>query len=431
MLKQRFLQRPTLRITKGKGIDVVLSAQSGEIAYQNFSSLAPYGIYLDISKEDIMGNAPLDMKSFNHNLSYITVDIDRMLIEKKEKIAELLQDVVDYLATDVLDSLPASIFSIDHIFEAFNQIKDNKLPGNVVIEFSNKPVAVVDRNEGSVQAEGTYLITGGTRGLGLEISKWLVEKGAKNLALLSRSGLKSTSAKLEIEQLRKKGIKVCVYAADISKFDEVERVFNKIEKELPKLVGIFHGAMVLDDGYLLDMNEERFMKVLKPKVDGAMNLHHLSKDFIGFVIKEKPTQIGFFDLNWGTISKSFGKSGVALFSEIDKMDTQKEESFTEKQIINRDKLSGLNPSAQHEFIVTLLQQQLGKILKIPITNINPDKGINLLGVDSILTIEFMGMIKESLAVEMAPIEFLTGPSVRQLSTKIIENSFQVLSEELI
>ncbi len=502
-------------VTDGKGVDIVLSAQSGEIAYQNFSSLAPYGMYLDIGKQNVIGDAAIDMKCFNHNLSYISIDIDRMLIEKKEKVAVLLQDIADYLASGTLPSLPATMFSVDQLFEAFNLVKDNKPLGNVVVEFSNQPVRMVNSNEGSVQVEGTYLITGGTRGLGLEISKWLVEKGAKNLALLSRSGLKNEDAKLEVEQMRKKGVNVCVYAADVSKFDDLERVFNKIEKDLPKLVGVFHGAMVLDDGYLLDMNEERFMKVLKPKVDGAMNLHHLSKDLslsdfvvfssisslignigqanyvvanafldsfahwrrgmnlpvttvnlgvlkesgvvsrneniekvlegsgingftnkqvmqcIDFLIKEKPTQIGFFDLNWGVISKSFGKSGVALFSEVDKMDSQEEEALTEIQISNRDTLLSLDPNAQHDFIVTRLQQQLGKILKIPTTNINPDKGINLLGVDSILTIEFMGMIKESLAVELPPIEFLTGPSVRQLSTKIIENSFQVLSEELV
>lgn len=503
------------KVTCGKGVDVVLSSRSGEIAYQNFASLAPYGIYLDISKKDIMSNAAMDMKFFNHNLSYISIDIDRMLIEKKEKVAALLKDLAGYIESEVLTSLPSYIFDIDNLFEAFSQIKENRPPGNVVINFSNKPVEVITRYKGSVQEEGTYLITGGTRGLGLQIAKWLVEKGAGNLALLSRSGLKNTDTMLEVEKMRKKGVKVQVYAADISNFDEVADVFDKIKEELPELIGIFHGAMVLDDGYLLDMNEERFMKVLRPKVDGAMNLHLLSKDLplkdfivfssisslignigqanyvaanafldafahwrkgmnlpvttvnlgvlkesgvvsrneniekilagsgifgftneqvmqgIDFIIKEKPTQIGFFDLNWGVISKSFGKSGVTLFSEVDRMNANEEEALTETQSNNRETLLSLDTNAQHEFVVTLLQKQLGKILKIPAANISPEKGINLLGVDSILTIEFMGMIKESLAVEIAPIEFLTGPSVRQLSSKIIENSFQTMSEELV
>lgn len=503
------------QVTNGKGVDVVLSSQSGEMAYQNFSSLAPYGIYLDISKKNIIGNASMDMTFFNHNLSYIIVDMDKILIEKKEKVASLLQDLANYIESGSLASLPTYLFSVDNVFEAFNQIKDNKPPGNVVIDFSNQPVEVINKHEGKVKADGTYLITGGTRGLGLEIAKWLVEKGAKNIALLSRSGLKEVNAMMEVEKMKKKGVNVAAYSADISKIHDLQKVFNKMKKDLPKLIGIFHGAMVLDDGFLLDMNEDRFLKVLKPKVDGAMNLHHLSKNLnldnfilfssisslignigqanyvaanafldsfthwrksmnlpattinlgvlkeagvvsrneniekilersgingftntqvmqgIDFIIKEKPTQIGFFDLNWNVISKSFGKSGIALFSEVDKMDTHEEEFLSETQAENRDKLASLDTNSQHEFIVTLLKEQLGRILKIPKANINPNKGINLLGVDSILTIELMGMIKDSFAIEIAPIEFLTGPSVRQLSTKIIENSFQTRSEELV
>lgn len=502
-------------VTHGQGVDVVLSSQSGELAYQNFSSLAPYGIYLDISKKDILGNASMDMTFFNHNLSYITVDIDRMLIEKKEKIADLLQDLGNYLETGQLASLPTYIFSVDHLFEAFNLIKDNKQLGNVVIDFSNQPVTVTARQEGKVRADGTYLITGGTGGLGLEIGKWLAEKGAVNIALLSRSGLKNANTMLEVEKMKKKGVNVHVYSADISKLHELEQVFNKIKEDLPTLIGIFHGAMVLDDGFLLDMNEDRFMNVLKPKVDGAMNLHLLSKELeldhfvlfssisslignigqanyvaanafldsfahwrknmqlpattvnlgvlkeagvvsrdeslekllegsgingftnkevmhgIDFVIKEKPTQIGFFDLNWRVASKSFGKSGLALFSNVDKLNSHEEVSLSETQLSNRESLLSLDPDAQHEFIVLLLKKQLGKILKIPAASINTDKGINLLGVDSILTIEFMGMIKESLAVELAPIELLTGPSLKQLSTKIIESSFHIMNEELV
>jgi len=502
-------------VTNGKGVNVVLSSQSGEIAFQNFSCLAPCGIYVDISKKDIISNTSIDMKFFNHNLSYIAVDIDKMLIEKKEKIANLMKDLLNYLETGVLSSLPVTVFSVNNIYEAFNQIKYNKPLGNVVIDFSNQPVQVINTNESSIKANETYLITGGTRGLGLVISKWLVEKGAKNLALLSRSGLKTENAIVEVEKMKKKGVNVKVYTADIAMLDEVQQVFNSIKEDLPTLTGIFHGAMVLDDGYLLDMDEDRFRKVLQPKVDGAMHLHHLSQGMnldnfvvfssisslignigqanyvaanafldafahwrksmnlavttvnlgvlkesgvvsrneniekilegtgihgftdkqvmqgIDFIIKEKPTQLGFFDLNWSVISKSFGKSGIALFSEIDKLHTDEELTLTEIQATNREKIVNLDPTAQHEFIQTLLKEQLGKILRIPIASIKSDKGINLLGVDSILTIEFMRMIKESLAVEIAPIEFLTGPSVRQLSSKIIENSFQIVSEELV
>ncbi|MBL0287785.1 MAG: KR domain-containing protein [Bacteroidetes bacterium] len=36
--------------------------------------------------------------------------------------------------------------------------------------------------------DGAYLITGGTSGLGLLYAKWMVQSGARKIALVSRSG---------------------------------------------------------------------------------------------------------------------------------------------------------------------------------------------------------------------------------------------------
>src|SRR5690606_21845000 len=94
----------------------------------------------------------------------------------------------------------------------------------------------------------------------------------------SRSGDKDPQVRTQIDNLRKKGVNILVFAADVADFESMTNVFSEIEKQLPPLTGIFHCAMVLDDGFLLDMNEDRFTKSLKPKVEGAMNLHLLSKD---------------------------------------------------------------------------------------------------------------------------------------------------------
>lgn len=495
-------------ITNGKGVDVLLSPLPGEALYHHFSCLAPYGVYVDLHKKDSNENAPLDIAFHNYNFSYIAVDMDRMIVEKQEMISDLLGDVANYLEAGYLPPLPANIFPGDQISAAIDLFSENKI-GKVVIDFSDQTVEIEDTRNNPIRPDGTYLITGGTKGLGLEVSKWLVEKGAKNLALISRSGLADNSAKAAIETMRNNGINVQVYSSDVSALHELQAVFNQIKEELPALIGVFHGAMVLDDGYLMDMTEERFRHVLKPKVDGAMHLHHLSRELqldcfvlfssisslignigqanyvaanafldsfalwrnnmglaatvinlgslaesgvvarsenlvkilegsginsitnkqvlqgLDLILKERPVQIGFFDLNWGLFFKNGGKTGQALFSELNKADTDTvKEQLSTKQISNRNKLLSLESNFQHEFVTGLLQEQLGKILKISTEHISLDKGINLMGVDSILTVEFMGTIRNSFAVEIPPIEFLTGPSLKQLSARIIENFSQ-------
>ena len=49
----------------------------------------------------------------------------------------------------------------------------------------------------AVSSDGTYVITGGTGGLGLVTARWLVERGARYVALLSRSGVVGADISLD------------------------------------------------------------------------------------------------------------------------------------------------------------------------------------------------------------------------------------------
>nr|AQW44888.1 polyketide synthase [Corallococcus coralloides] len=124
----------------------------------------------------------------------------------------------------------------------------------------------------SVTADGTYLITGGLGGLGLEVAKWLVGKGARNLALSGR-GAPSEEAGRALEALRATGANVRVYRADVSREEDVARLLAGIDAELPPLRGVLHAAGVIADGVLMQLDEARLRAVMAPKVQGTWNLH--------------------------------------------------------------------------------------------------------------------------------------------------------------
>lgn len=491
-------------VTNKKGVDVILSALPGEMLYQSLSILAPYGTYLEIGKKDIIENAPLPMKFFNRNLAYISIDMDRMLQERKDKIEEILNTVCNYIKSKKLVSLPVKVFTPKQIGEAFQLVDESKHIGKVIIDFKDQLVEVQAQDEKVVKNDKTYVITGGTQGLGLEIAKWLVANGAKNLALVSRSGLRNDKVKEDVNKMKEEGADVQVYSVDISVKTQVENLFNSIAATQKPIAGIFHCAMVLDDGFLMDMNQDRFRKVLQPKVDGAMFLHEYSRSLpldyfilfssisslignmgqanyvaanafldtfahfrknqglpattinlgvlaesgvvarsenleqilesagiqsftnkqvllgLGKILQKQQSQIGFFDLNWKTVANNFGGSGIILFQELIKINANSNEKLSEKQITHLEAIKVLQANEQHEYMVNLLIDQLVKILKMTKDQIRPDKGINFLGIDSILSVELIRRINENLAVEIAPMEFLAGPSINQLSTIILD-----------
>ena len=124
----------------------------------------------------------------------------------------------------------------------------------------------------SLRVDGTYLITGGLGGLGLETAKWMAQRGAKHLVLMGRSEPKP-SARIIVDQMRQDGIEVSVSQADVSNQADLEQVFGMIKQNMPELRGVVHAAGVLDDGSIPNLTKERMKNVLAPKVDGTWNLH--------------------------------------------------------------------------------------------------------------------------------------------------------------
>ena len=71
------------RDTQNQGIDVVLNAMSGEAVAQSLELLAPFGRFVEIGKKNIADNWGLPMRPFQNNLSFVSVDIDRMLLSNR------------------------------------------------------------------------------------------------------------------------------------------------------------------------------------------------------------------------------------------------------------------------------------------------------------------------------------------------------------
>ena len=127
------------------------------------------------------------------------------------------------------------------------------------------------------RADGTYLITGGLGGIGLQLASRLVERGARNLALLGRRP-PSESAQTALQQLQQQGCRVQTFQADVAQHADLKRALAEIGLAMPKLAGVIHAAGVIDRAILLQQTWERFLRIFGTKVFGSWNLHELTRD---------------------------------------------------------------------------------------------------------------------------------------------------------
>ncbi|WP_413160471.1 SDR family NAD(P)-dependent oxidoreductase [Capilliphycus salinus ALCB114379] len=248
--------------TQGQGVDIVLNSLSGEFIDKSFSVLKDNGRFIEIGKAGLNTNQVDEIKP---NASYFQIDLVEQCRREPDLIQSMLHHLIQQFKDGKLCPLPRQVFSIQKSKEAFRQMQQAKHIGKIVISNS------------SIRGDGTYLITGGLGGLGLLLADWLVNKGAKHLVLVSRRSVNS-EIKPKITQLEKAGATVITAKADVSNPNQLADIFQKIEQTMPPLRGVFHAAGLLDDGVLMQLNRERFERVMAPKIQGAWNLHQFTQN---------------------------------------------------------------------------------------------------------------------------------------------------------
>lgn len=134
-------------------------------------------------------------------------------------------------------------------------------------------------------ATGTYLVTG-FRGLGFVFIEWMIRQGARNFALISRSGKAPKDVLEKIAVLEAQGCRFKILCADAGVYSELKTALEEIELSMPELKGVIHAAGLIEARTLTDLNQIEFLRILNPKVKGAWNLHLLTqyKDLDCFIM---------------------------------------------------------------------------------------------------------------------------------------------------
>ena len=286
--------------TEGRGVDVVLNFSPGELMTKSLACLAPFGRFIEIGKMSFEQDAPLNLRPFNENLLYASVDADRLMASRPDYIAGIITELLDLMTEKRLGSVPVTLFGASRIEDAFRLMARAKHIGKVCVAIRDPELQLRVNPPRRIRPDATYLVTGGLGGFGLETAKWLVDEGARHLALVSRRGAAAPGARDAIRYLEARGATVHAFAADVGHRADIAAVLDDVAATMPPLRGIIHSATVLDDRSLADQDRASMDRVLGPKAQGAWNLHSLTTDLDFFVL-------------YSSISSLFGTRGQANY----------------------------------------------------------------------------------------------------------------------
>lgn len=94
----------------------------------------------------------------------------------------------------------------------------------------------------TLDADASYLLTGGLGGLGKSVALWMVQHGARSLVFLSRSAGASEDDEAFFAELRSLG---CSISAVAGKAQDMVDIENAIKSAPKPIKGVVHLAMVL------------------------------------------------------------------------------------------------------------------------------------------------------------------------------------------
>jgi NADPH:quinone reductase-like Zn-dependent oxidoreductase/NAD(P)-dependent dehydrogenase (short-subunit alcohol dehydrogenase family) len=268
--------------TKGRGVDVVVSSAVGEAVRASWDCLATLGRYVDAGYK--AATTPLPM---GKGRIFFGLDIQEAL--QTAHFRTIFDEAVQMIEDkNIFPPKEICVFKQSEIFEAFRALQSEIRIGGVVINMKSDEVVemVLAENKKPIFSSNcSYLLAGGFGGIGQGIARWMVQNGAKNLILPSRSRIDGTGSEREqfVQELRSQGADVRAPLCDIADSAAVQACLQDLT-EMPPIKGCIQAAMVLRDSSFEKISTEDWHASLSPKLAGSWNLHQLLPDDLDFFV---------------------------------------------------------------------------------------------------------------------------------------------------
>ncbi|OMC29082.1 type I polyketide synthase [Mycobacterium colombiense] len=264
----------------GAGFDVVLNSLAGEFTDASLRLLAPGGRFIEMGKTDVRD--PHAIADEYRGAVYRAFDL---MEAGPDRTAAMLAEIVGLLAEGVVKPLPLKTFDVRCASAAYRYVSQARHIGKVALTVPSGPGEVLSGCGGGL-AGASVVITGGTGMAGSALARHLVDRyRVAHVVLVSRSGAQAAGVADLVAGLQEAGAQVSVVACDVADPDAASAMLAQIPAQYP-LRGIVHAAGVLDDGLISSLTADRVDAVLRAKVDGAWNLHELTRhlDLSAFVV---------------------------------------------------------------------------------------------------------------------------------------------------
>ncbi|KAI1460205.1 ketoacyl-synt-domain-containing protein [Annulohypoxylon moriforme] len=295
------------RATGGHGIDIIFCSTTTDatLASESSQALAAFGRVVEFGRTNNGRSALPPVWSHTQNISYFNFDSVNMLAGRRRPLARSLERCAELYKDGRIRPLAiARTGRPSEVNKLYQSIPTAMGSGKLIIAYGKGTSFEVSPSPSPLKfkSDVTYLLVGCLGGIGRSVALWMVERGAKHLAFVSRNGTDKKAAAQTVLFLRDKGVDVLVLRADIANKAALADAVAKIDPAIP-IRGMVNAAGVLHDVLFQNMTISAWHEVVQPKVKGNLNLHEVLKD----------TPLDFFVMT-SSVSATLESSGQTNYS---------------------------------------------------------------------------------------------------------------------
>lgn len=239
-----------MRMTDGRGADIILNSLSGEMLRASWDCIAAFGAFVEIGLSDIESRSRISMQSFAKNARFQSLELNFMQNNDMERMEDLFQRAMEsiFLDKELIRTTPIRSYPISQLQTALRFMQSGKHIGKLVVETHEHdivPMVKSPRAHARLSPDATYVVSGGFGGLGQHIIQWLVQNGAKHLLVTSRRGPTDSSAKGLVEGLQKQGVQIAAPPCDITDVESLRSTLHTSLRTMPSVRGCFQASTIL------------------------------------------------------------------------------------------------------------------------------------------------------------------------------------------
>jgi NAD(P)-dependent dehydrogenase (short-subunit alcohol dehydrogenase family) len=190
--------------------------------------------------------------------------------------------------------------------ESMVQVRSPILRRDRSVQNADKMQMTPPKPSAKFDASALYILVGGLGGFGRGILQWMIAKGARNLAVWSRSGKAAPEAEALLSEYRHAGVNISIERCDITDMASVQSAVAIADGQAYPLKGVVHAAITFCDQAFEMLSYDQWRLGLSAKVTGTENLHNatLGHDLDFFVMTSSyeavvalPTQAAYCAAN--------------------------------------------------------------------------------------------------------------------------------------